>query len=186
MRNLERACWFGNSQHLKTVSSHFDDHQDGLDLDLGSCRGIGDEEIQTHGVGEAGLDGHLVHGVGIVVGLVDTLGFVAASGCCSCIETVLDVLARVGNDDDAGNGGIALDRSDRSVGLAAVDTKTCVRAGEIPRHVPPNAAGLVPWHDVVVLDRDSFWEVGWFGGVHKTPTTPWARPLEIWPENLPQ
>ena len=163
MRNLERACWFGNSQHLKTVSSHFDDHQDGLDLDLGSCRGIGDEEIQTHGVGEAGLDGHLVHGVGIVVGLVDTLGFVAASGCCSCIETVLDVLARVDHDDRVRNGGIALDRSD---GPVEVDTKTGVQAGEIHRHVPSNAADLLPWPDrVVILDLDSFWDERWLGGV---------------------
>ena len=82
------------------------------------------------------------------------------------------------------DGGIALDRS---VGLAEVDAMTCVQAAaEIPCHVLPNAAGLVPWHDDVVLDLDSFREAWRLGGVHKTPTTPWARPLEIWPDNLPQ
>ena len=61
------------------------------------------------------------------------------------------------------DGGIALDRSD---GLVEVDTKTGVWVGESPRHVLPNAAGLVPWHDVVILDLDLFWEAWRLGGVH--------------------
>ena len=184
MRNLERDWRLGNSQHSQTVSSHFDDHEVTLDRDHGSCSGIGYEESQTRGVGEGGHDDHLGHGVGSVVGLAGTLGFVAMTGCCSGIGTVLDVLAKVGNDDHTGNGGIALDRSD---GLVEVDTKTCVQAAaEIPCHVPSNAADLVPCHGVAILDLDSFREAWRLGGVHKTPTTPWACPLEIWPDNLPQ
>ena len=183
MRNLELAWRLGNSQHSQTVSSHFDDHEVTLDRDHGSCSGIGYEESQTRGVGEGGHDDHLGHGVGSVVGLVGTFASVAMSGCCSCIGTDLGLPDRTEDDDHVGNGGIALDRSD---GLVEVDTKTGVWVGESPRHVLPNAAGLVPWHDDVVLDLDSFREAWRLGGVHKTPTTPWACPLEIWPDNLPQ
>ena len=172
-----------NLQHSQTVSSHLDDHEDWLVHDHGSCRGTGDEESQTHGVGEGGLEDHLGHGVGSVVGLVGTFASVAMSGGCSCIETDLGLPDRTEDDDHMRDGDIALDRSD---GLVEVDTKTGVWVGESPRHVLPNAAGLVPWHDDVVLDHDSLWEAWRLGGVHKTPTTPWARPLEIWPDNLPQ